>query len=165
MAEQMRALTALRDELERQAQDAAARATTEEQRRAAVAAQLADEQKLGDSARAQIALLNQQVEQLRAQMASVSAALDASEKAGKDKDVQIANLGSRLNAALAQKVEELQRYRSDFFGKLRRSAGEPAGHPDRRRPLRVPERGAVSGRQRRPERRRGGTRSTRWPQR
>ena len=37
----------------------------------------------------------------------------------RDKDVQIANLGSRLNAALAQKVEELQRYRSDFFGRLR----------------------------------------------
>ncbi len=119
MAEQTRALTALRDDLERQAQDAAVRATTEQQRRAAVEAQLANEQKLGDSGRAQIALLNQQVEQLRAQMASVSAALEASEKADKDKDVQIANLGSRLNAALAQKVEELQRYRSDFFGKLR----------------------------------------------
>ena len=33
--------------------------------------------------------------------------------------MQIANLGQQLNAALAQKVEELQRYRSDFFGKLR----------------------------------------------
>jgi chemotaxis protein MotB len=119
MAEQTRALTALRDDLERQARDAAVRATTEEQRRAAVATELANEQKLGDSARAQIALLNAQVEQLRAQMASVNAALDASEQSGKDKDVQIANLGSRLNAALAQKVEELQRYRSDFFGKLR----------------------------------------------
>jgi chemotaxis protein MotB len=119
MAEQTRALIALRDDLERQARDAAARATTEEQRRAAVAAQLADEQKLGDSARAQIALLNRQLEQLRAQMASLNAALEASETSGKNKDVQIANLGSRLNAALAQKVEELQRYRSDFFGKLR----------------------------------------------
>ena len=45
--------------------------------------------------------------------------LDAAEKSGRDKDVQIVNLGSRLNAALAQKVEELQRYRSDFFGRLR----------------------------------------------
>jgi chemotaxis protein MotB len=52
-------------------------------------------------------------------MAAVSAVLDATEKADKDKDVQIANLGSRLNAALANKVEELQRYRSEFFGKLR----------------------------------------------
>jgi chemotaxis protein MotB len=119
MAEQTRALTALRDELERQARDAAARAMTEQQKNAAVTAQLADEQKLGDSARAQIALLNAQLAELRTQLAGVSQALDASEKADKDKDLQIANLGSRLNSALAQKVEELQRYRSDFFGKLR----------------------------------------------
>ena len=126
MAEQLRALTALRDDLEKQAQDAAARATTEEERRKAVAAQLANEQKLGDSAKAQIALLNQQVDQLRAQLASVGHALEASEQSNKDKDVQIANLGSRLNAALAQKVEELQQYRSDFFGQLRRVlAGRP----------------------------------------
>jgi len=119
MTEQMRALTALRDDLERQVRDAAARATTEEQRRAAAAAQLADEQKFGESARAQIALLNRNIEEMRAQLAQVNAALEASEKSGKDKDVQIVNLGSRLNAALAQKVEELQRYRSDFFGRLR----------------------------------------------
>ncbi len=119
MAEQVRNLTALRDELEKQAQDAAVRATTEQQRREAVAAELAQEKTLGDSARAQIAVLNQQLEQLRAQLGVVSKALDASEASGKDKDVQIANLSSRLNTALAQKVEELQRYRSDFFGKLR----------------------------------------------
>ncbi|HEX3350487.1 MAG TPA: peptidoglycan -binding protein, partial [Acetobacteraceae bacterium] len=119
MAEQVRSLTALRDDLEKQVQDAAVRATTDEQRRAAMAAQLADEQKFGDSAKAQIALLTQQVDQLRTQLASLGAALEASEKSAQAKDVQIANLGSRLNAALAQKVEELQRYRSDFFGKLR----------------------------------------------
>jgi chemotaxis protein MotB len=117
--EELRTTTALRDALERQAQDAAVRATTEAERRAAVEAQLAEETRIGDSAKAQIALLNQQLDQLRQQMASLSAALDASEASGKDKDAQIANLGSRLNAALAQKVEELQRYRSEFFGKLR----------------------------------------------
>lgn len=126
MAEQVRALTALRDDLEKQAQEAAARATTEAERRQAVAAQLADEKKLGDSAKAQIALLNAQVEQLRAQLASVGTALEISEKSNKDKDVQIANLGARLNSALAQKVEELQQFRSDFFGQLRRVlAGRP----------------------------------------
>ena len=119
LGEQVRTLTALRDELERQAQDAAVRATTDEQRRAALAAQLADEQKFGASARAQIALLTGQVEQLRAQMQQVAADLDVAEKSGRDKDTQIANLGTRLNAALASKVEELQRYRSEFFGKLR----------------------------------------------
>ena len=119
LGEQVRNLTALRDELEKQAQNAAVHATTEAQRRAAVEAELADEKKFSDSARAQIAALTQEVERVRAQMQQVAAALDASEKAAKDKDVQIANLGSRLNAALASKVEELQRYRSEFFGKLR----------------------------------------------
>ena len=119
LSDQVQALTALRDELEAQARTAAAKSVTDEQARAAVAAQLADEQKLSDSARAQIALMNHQLEQLRAQMAQVSAALDTSETADKAKDVQIANLGARLNAALASKVEELQRYRSEFFGRLR----------------------------------------------
>jgi len=127
LGQQVQALTALRDELEAQTKDAAARATTEAQRNQAVAAQLADEKRLGDSARAQIALLNQQLDQLRQQMAGVSKALDASEAAAKDKDVQIANLGSRLNAALAQKVEELQRYRSEFFGKLRQVLSNKPG--------------------------------------
>ena len=119
LSEQVQALTALRDELERQTQDAAARATTEQQRRVATEAELANEKKFSDSARAQIALLNQQLEQMRAQLKDVATALDIAEKAGRDKDTQIANLGQRLNAALAAKVEELQRYRSEFFGRLR----------------------------------------------
>ncbi len=119
LADQVRALTALRDDLERQSREAAARATTEEQRRQATAAQLAEEQKFGESARAKIALLNRQMAELRAQVQQVAASLDMAERTGRDKDAQIANLGSRLNAALASKVEELQRYRSEFFGRLR----------------------------------------------
>lgn len=119
MAEQIRVLTALRDDLEKQAREGAGRALTEAQLRAAVAMQLAEEQRLGESARAQIALLNRQLDELRGQLAGVARALDAAETSARDKDVQIANLGSRLNAALAQKVEELQGYRSEFFGRLR----------------------------------------------
>ena len=126
LQEQVQALAALRDQLEKQAQDAAVRATTEQQRRAAVALELANETKLGDSAAAQIALLNQNVEQLRAQLAAVSQALDLSQKESSAKDVEIANLGQKLNAALAAKVQELQQYRSEFFGKLRQVlAGRP----------------------------------------
>ena len=71
LAEQTRALTALRDELEKQAREAAARSLTEQQLHAAVALQLTDEKKLGDSARAEIALLNRQMDELRIQMAQV----------------------------------------------------------------------------------------------
>ncbi len=116
--EQVAALSALRDELEKKAEDAAVRATTEAERRAAVAAQLAEAQNFSDSARAEIALLNQQMAELRKQLQGLSTALAASEEASKAKDVQISNLGQRLNAALAAKVEELQRYRSEFFGRL-----------------------------------------------
>lgn len=119
LGQDVQALTALRDQMEAQAKAAAAKATTDDQARAALQSQLADEQRLSDSARAQIALMNRQLEQLRAQIASVSAALDAAQQADKDKDAQITNLGARLNAALAAKVEELQRYRSEFFGRLR----------------------------------------------
>ena len=119
LSDQLRALTALREQLERQAQDAAVRATTAEERAQAVAAQLENEKKLGDSARAQVALLTQQMEDLRAQLTQLAAALDATSKAGAEKDAQISNLGSKLNAALASKVQELQRYRSEFFGRLR----------------------------------------------
>jgi chemotaxis protein MotB len=126
LTDQVQALTALRDELERQARDASAAAMTEQQKNAAVAAQLADEKKFGDSARAQIALLNQQMQALRDQMAQVSTALSLAQSQDRDKDAQIANLGQRLNAALAAKVEELQSYRSEFFGKLRAVlAGRP----------------------------------------
>ena len=69
--------------------------------------------------RAQIALLNQQVDELKAQLASVAMALALTQVQGQEKDTQIANLGQKLNTALAAKVEELQRYRSEFFGKLR----------------------------------------------
>jgi chemotaxis protein MotB len=119
LANQARALQALRDELEKQAQDAAARAMTEQQRRQAVEAQLGDEKKLGDSARAQIALLNQQIDQLKGQLSTIAASLDIQQKENQAKDAQIANLGQKLNTALAAKVEELQQYRSEFFGKLR----------------------------------------------
>jgi chemotaxis protein MotB len=126
LAEQNRALAALRDALEKQAQDAAARATTEQQRLDAVAALLTEEKRLGNSARARIALLSQQVDDLKAQLTAIARSLELAQTAGQEKDTQIANLSQKLNTALAAKVEELQRYRSEFFGKLREVM---ASHP------------------------------------
>ncbi len=80
---------------------------------------LANEREIADSARAQLALLNQQMSALRAQLDALNAALDAAESEAKSKDVRIEALGQRLNAALAGKVQELSRYRSEFFGRLR----------------------------------------------
>jgi chemotaxis protein MotB len=72
---------------------------------------------------AQIEVLNQQISALRRQLAALEEALDASEKRDKESQTRIADLGSRLNVALAQRVQELSRYRSEFFGRLRAILG------------------------------------------
>src|SRR5450631_1292740 len=76
---------------------------------------------------AQVDILNQQIAALRRQLAAIEDALAASESANKDAQTKIADLGSRLNTALAQKVQELSRYRSDFFGRLRQILGARPG--------------------------------------
>ncbi|MET4735093.1 chemotaxis protein MotB [Thalassospira sp. MBR-102] len=88
------------------------------------AAELEDEKKLSTEAQAQVAALNQQMLALRQQLARIEAALEASERENEDAQAQIVNLGQRLNAALATKVAELQRYRSEFFGRLREVLGD-----------------------------------------
>ena len=76
-------------------------------------------QELSDEANAQVALLNQQLAALRTQIGALEAALEASEARDTESRTQIADLGRRLNLALAQRVQDLSRYRSDFFGRLR----------------------------------------------
>jgi chemotaxis protein MotB len=105
LTDQVRALLALRDQLAAQA--------------AAANQKLAESSRLADSAQAQVALLTKQVDALRVQLAQVAAALDLAHRDSAAKDVRIADLGARLNEALVSKVAELQRYRSEFFGRLR----------------------------------------------
>ena len=80
---------------------------------------LDSEKKLSSDALAKVELLNQQIAALRRQLNTISALLDDSEVHNKTSEAQIADLGKRLNLALAQKVEELSKYRSEFFGRLR----------------------------------------------
>jgi chemotaxis protein MotB len=89
--------------------------------------QLDDEHKLSQDAQAQAALLNQQMEAMRQELAKLAAELSASEALSADQKVQIANLGQRLNSALAGKVEELSKFRSEFFGRLRQLLGNKPG--------------------------------------
>lgn len=84
-----------------------------------------DQQKdISSAAQAQVAALNQQLQAVRQQLSKIQAALEASEAENKTKQAQIVNLGQRLNAALATKVAELQKYRSEFFGRLRQVLGD-----------------------------------------
>jgi chemotaxis protein MotB len=80
--------------------------------------QLDSEKRVSARALAQVELLNQQIAALRRQLSALEAALDVSEKRDKDAQTRIADLGQRLNLALAQRVQELSRYRSEFFGRL-----------------------------------------------
>jgi chemotaxis protein MotB len=81
--------------------------------------ELDNQKQLSQRAMSQVELLNQQIAALRTQIAALEDALDASEKKDQESNTKIADLGRRLNVALARRVQELNRYRSDFFGRLR----------------------------------------------
>lgn len=89
-----------------------------------LAAQLAGERRSTADAMAQVETLNRQIAELRNQLGQIVAALELSEKKDRDNQVVITDLGRRLDAALAQKVAEMARYRSEFFGRLREVLGE-----------------------------------------
>ncbi len=80
---------------------------------------LESERSLSARAAAQVEILNQQITALRRQLAALEEALNATDQKDKESQTRIADLGSRLNLALAQRVQELTRFRSDFFGRLR----------------------------------------------
>jgi chemotaxis protein MotB len=87
-------------------------------------AKLATEQQTSQAARAQVEQLTAEIAALRDQLNKIAAALELSEAKVKDQQGQIVELGRKLNLALATKVEELARYRSEFFGKLRELLGD-----------------------------------------
>ena len=95
------------------------RAKAAEGKISGLSAELQSQKNISDEALSKVDLLNQQLIALRRQIAGLSDALDAAEKKGADSDKTIKDLGARLNAALAMQVQELKRYRSDFFGRLR----------------------------------------------
>ena len=82
-----------------------------------------EERTLSEQAQRQVSLLGRQISELRRQLAALNEPLEASEAKDKEQKTQIVNLGKRLNAALATRVQELARYRSEFFGRLREVLG------------------------------------------
>ncbi len=96
--------------------DAVAKANA---RAVALAKDIDDQKNISNEALSRVDLLNQQLTALRRQMAAIQEALAASEAKDKDSQLRITDLGTRLNVVLAKQVQELQRYRSDFFGRLR----------------------------------------------
>ena len=111
------AMVAFREELEKQLREMIAKTRTGDET-------LMAEREISAAAKAQLALLNRQIAELRRQIATLNEVLETSEARDREQKTQIADLGKRLNAALAAKVQELSRYRSEFFGRLRDVLGD-----------------------------------------
>ena len=88
---------------------------------------LAAEKGISKNALAEVETLNAQVAALRQQLAGIASALDVANTTVKTQQGQIADLGKRLNLALARKIEQLKQYRSEFFGKVRQIIGNRPG--------------------------------------
>ena len=115
-----------RDRLKNALEGAGAGTAAAQGRLGELSGQLEGEKKISARALAQVEILNQQIAALRRQLAAIEQTLDAAEKKDKDSQARITELGQRLNLALAERVNELKRYRSDFFGKLREILGNRA---------------------------------------
>jgi chemotaxis protein MotB len=119
LRDEIAALKALRADLERQIKERDRLLADGEGR-------IEEQERISEQARAQAALLRQQLDALRQEMARLADALDAAEAMTSEQKAQISDLGRQLNRALATKVQELQRYRSEFFGRLRDVLGDRA---------------------------------------
>jgi chemotaxis protein MotB len=115
-----------RDKLKGAADSAGAGAAAAQGKVSELTGQLEGEKKLSARALAQVEVLNQQIAALRRQLAALEQTLDAAEKKDKESQTRITELGQRLNLELANRVNELKQYRSDFFGKLRQILGNRA---------------------------------------
>ncbi|MEX2482837.1 MAG: peptidoglycan -binding protein [Gammaproteobacteria bacterium] len=114
------ALAALKERLERDIGDIVAE-------RDDIRARLDQQQNLNVTAQAQIEFLNRQLAEVRKQLSSLAVALDAAAAEVAQKQERIDELGARLNLALASEAARLQRYRSEFFGRLREALADVPG--------------------------------------
>ena len=127
MSASLNALKAQRDQLQGLLVGEQESAGEASQEVAELRTQLQNEQSLSADALTRVALLNQQLRALRRQIAALEEALDASQARDEESQTQLADLGRRLNVALARRVQILNRFRSDFFGRLRDILAERAG--------------------------------------
>lgn len=116
----IKALTALRDRIKQELEKEIAEHDN-------VKLKLEEESELNLTNISQMELLNRQMEELRQQLSALSSALEIAEKDIADKRTTIEDLAGRLNTALANKAQMLQKYRSEFFGRLREAL---SNYPD-----------------------------------
>jgi len=120
LQQNIKAMEALKANLEKQVTELSAKVASSD-------SDIAKEKALTREAQAQAALMSQQLQDLQAELTKLSAALDASDRLTAEQKAQVSDLGRRMNRALAGKLQELQRYRSEFFGRLRDILGNRPG--------------------------------------
>ena len=114
--------TALQTEIDRQTAEAtrlAAALAAANNEKGKLFDNLTEQEKLTAEQKASVVRLTAQLQAIKDELAKLSAALEAADVKAKQQQAQIFDLGQQLNRALASKVEELARYRSEFFGKLK----------------------------------------------
>ena len=124
LSDQARNLELDKEQLEERLAELAAAAAAARTDLLQTEADLEQERALSVAAREQATLLNRQLADVRARLDELGRLLDAAEADREAKGIQIVELGKRLNAALATRVSELARYRSEFFGRLRDILGD-----------------------------------------
>ncbi len=120
LQQQVRAMEALKANLEKQVNALGAKVASSD-------SDIAKEHAKSVEAQAQAALMSQQLQDLQNELTRLAQTLDASDRLTAEQKAQISDLGRRMNRALAGKVQELQRYRSEFFGRLRDILGNRPG--------------------------------------
>jgi chemotaxis protein MotB len=80
---------------------------------------LSQQTKKASEATMEVERLTLAMESLRSELSRLRSLLAEREKQAEEDKIAIANLGKALNNALANKVQELRRFRSEFFGRLR----------------------------------------------
>jgi chemotaxis protein MotB len=120
LQQNIKAMEALKAQLEKQIADLGGQVAKSE-------GEIAKERGLTIEAQAHAALMSQQLQDMQNELEKLAAALDASDKLTAEQKAQVSDLGRRMNRALAGKVQELQRYRSEFFGRLRDILGTRPG--------------------------------------
>ncbi len=120
LAQNNQDLTAARD----RSKELEARLSTAEERTALAQKDIDTRDVRIQEANSTVSNLSTQIDALKQELARIAAALDASEAKDRNQQIALADLGQRLNQALAGKVEELARYRSEFFGRLRKLLGD-----------------------------------------
>ena len=121
------AAEASRDQLSEDALTAADQVDREAALRALAESELASAKSQTLEEQRKVAALTAQVRELNTQLGTLQTLLDEAGERDEKSKVQIAQLGSKLNQALAQKVSELSRFRSEFFGKMRDVLGGREG--------------------------------------